>query len=142
MQDQPKAVDLIAAVADFLRHQAMPELTGHTAFHARVAANALDIVRRELEAAPAADAAEHERLKALMGGDGSLDALNRALSAAIAAGEMTLETPGLADHLWATTLAKLSIDQPAYASYRQEMQQGETHGFRHSQGDQGLPDRA
>ena len=141
MQDQPKAVDLIAAVADFLRNQAMPELKGHTAFHARVAANALDIVCRELEAAPAAEAAEHARLRALLGGDGSLEALNRSLCAAIAAGEMNLETPGLADHLWTTTLAKLSIDQPSYASYRRE-RQGEAHGFRDAKGDQGLPDRA
>ena len=36
----------------------------------------------------------------------------------IRAGELTLETPGLADHLWATTLAKLAVDQPNYAGYR------------------------
>ena len=31
-----------------------------------------------------------------------------------------LQTPGVAEHLWATTLAKVAIDQPTYASYRRE----------------------
>ena len=39
MQDQPSAIEILAAVADFLRQHAMPQLQGHTAFHARVAAN-------------------------------------------------------------------------------------------------------
>ena len=41
--------ELVEAVRDFLEQKAMPELKGHTAFHARVAANALAIVARELE---------------------------------------------------------------------------------------------
>ena len=43
------------------------------------------------------------------------------LSRRIAAGELSLQTPGLAAHLWATTLAKVAIDQPTYASYRREI---------------------
>jgi hypothetical protein len=31
---------------------------------------------------------------------------------------MSLATPGLSEHLWATTLAKMAIEQPGYASYR------------------------
>jgi Domain of unknown function (DUF6285) len=42
------------------------------------------------------------------------------LSRRIAAGEIDLQTPGVAEHLWATTLAKVAIDQPTYASYRRE----------------------
>ena len=30
------------------------------------------------------------------------------------------DTPGIWSHLWATTLATLSIDQPNYAAYRRE----------------------
>jgi hypothetical protein len=41
--------------------------------------------------------------------------------ARIAAGAVDLNTPGLAEHLWATTLAKLAVDQPTYASYRREL---------------------
>ncbi len=57
----------------------MPELKGHTAFHARVAANALGIVARELEYGPAAAEAEKKRLVDLIGSDGTLDELNRVL---------------------------------------------------------------
>jgi len=39
-------LELVTAVRDFLEQRAMPELKGHTAFHARVAANALGIVAR------------------------------------------------------------------------------------------------
>jgi hypothetical protein len=128
MQDQPSAGDLLAAVAEFIRTQAMPQLHGQQAFHARVAANALDIVRRELAIAPAADAAEHARLKALLGRDGGLGDLNRELCRRIEQGEATLQDPGLAEHLWAITLAKLAIDQPTYSGYRRALE-GEHHGF-------------
>jgi len=39
-------------------------------------------------------------------------------AARIARGEMDLMTPGLEAHLWATTLAKLAVDQPTYGGYR------------------------
>lgn len=118
MQDQPTAIELLAVAAHFVRNEFLPQLTGHAAFNARVTANVLDIVRRELEVAPQANARELDRLAALLGETGELDALNRRLCERIASGAITLDTPGLADHLWETTLAKLSIDQPGYASYR------------------------
>ncbi|MBC7102527.1 MAG: hypothetical protein H5U13_04765 [Parvibaculum sp.] len=121
MQDQPTASELVEAVADFIRNHAMPQLQGHAAFHARVAANALDIVRRELDVAPAANAEETSRLKALLGTDGPLEDLNRELCRLIEMGEVGLDTPGLKDHLWRTTLTKLSIDQPNYSGYRRAL---------------------
>lgn len=123
MQDQPSSAELIQAVADFLRDQVMPKLEGHLAFHARVASNALEIVKREIEIAPAENIAEAERLKNLTGRDGTLEALNQALCAAIETGAITLETPGLKDHLWLTTLTKLSIDQPNYSGYRRGLEE-------------------
>jgi hypothetical protein len=117
MQDQPSAVELVDIVADFIRNHAMPQLQGHAAFHARVAANALDIVKRELQLAPKAGFEEHERLKKLLGHDGALDELNRELCIRIESGELSLETPGLAEHLWAVTMTKLAIDQPNYSGY-------------------------
>jgi hypothetical protein len=120
MQDPPTATELLEAAAAFLREVAVPQLSGHASFHARVAANALDIVKRELELRPAAERDEHTRLQALLHTDGSLEQLNALLSRRIAAGEIDLQTPGVAEHLWATTLAKVAIDQPTYASYRRE----------------------
>lgn len=118
MHDRPSAAQLVAAVRDFLERVAQPELSGHSAFHARVAANALAIVERELSLAAGQDAAERERLRGLLGGDGPLEAQNRELCRAIRAGEITLDTPGLLEHLRATTLAKLAVDQPNYSAYR------------------------
>lgn len=118
MQDQPAAKDLVVAVREFIESVAMPNLQGHAAFHARVAANALAIVERELAIAPGANEAEHARLTALLGRDGSLEDLNWALCEAIRTGAAGLDTDGLAHHLWETTLAKLAIDQPRYAAYR------------------------
>jgi Domain of unknown function (DUF6285) len=120
MQDPPTVAELLATTAAFLRDVAVPQLSGHAAFHARVAANALDVVKRELELRPAAERAEHARLTGLLHSDGSLEELNALLSRRIAAGEVSLQTPGLAAHLWATTLAKVAVDQPTYASYRRE----------------------
>ncbi len=122
MQDTPNAIDLLQSVAAFLRNAAIPKLSGREAFDARVAANVLDIVERELRRAPEANAAEHERLRRLLGADGALEALNLQLCEAIAAGHIGLYTPGLTEHLWTVTLNKLAIDQPAYSSYRAALQ--------------------
>ena len=39
----------------------------------------------------------------------------------IAKGELDLQTRGLAEHLWQTTMDKLAVDQPNYASYKREL---------------------
>ena len=122
MHDRPSAAQLIAAVRDFLEQVAQPQLSGHSAFHARVAANALAIVERELSLGAEQDAAERERLCALLGSDGPLEAQNRELCRAIRAGEIGQGTPGLLDHLRATTLAKLAVDQPNYSAYRRALE--------------------
>lgn len=121
MQDEPTPIELIKAVADFLRNEIAPAIKGHNAFKLRVGINALDLVTRQLTLSEGSDAAEAERLKQLLGMDGALIDLNRALSEKIAAGEIDLRTPGLADHLWQTTMDKLAVDQPNYASYKREL---------------------
>lgn len=119
MHNRPRAGELLEAVRDFLEQKALPELRGRNAFHARVAVNALDILRRELEHGAAAAAAERQRLHELLAGpEGTVEELDRELCRRIRAGEVTLATPGLAEHLWQTTLDRLAIDQPKYATYR------------------------
>jgi len=118
MQDQPTPSEVIGAVAQFLKTVVAAETTGATSFQARVAANALEMMRRQLDLAPAEDAKELERLKTLLGADGTLLDLNAELARRIEAGTLDLNTPGLTDHLWDTTLAKLAVDQPTYAAYR------------------------
>jgi len=118
MQDQPTPSEVIGAVAAFLKTVVATQTTGAIGFQARVAANALEMMRRQLDLAPAEEAAEQARLVVLLGHDGPLAELNAELAGRIQAGEMDLSTPGLSEHLWATTMAKLAVDQPTYAAYR------------------------
>ena len=118
MQDEPTAAEILPAIARFLRETVTTDQSAHTMFQARVAANAVDLAAREAALAPKFDAEETARLIQLLGEDGDLPALNRKLADQIADGTLTLETPGLKAHLWATSLAKLAVDQPAYASDR------------------------
>ena len=120
MQDEPTPTELIKAVADFLRTEIVPAIKGHNAFKLRVGINALDLVTRQIALEGPADAAEAARLKQVLGTDGSLMELNRALAEKIANGEVDLDTPGLKAHLWQTTMDKLAVDQPNYASYKRE----------------------
>jgi hypothetical protein len=121
MLDEPTPTELIKAVADFLRHEIAPVISGHNAFKLRVALNALDLVGRQLALEQGSDAAETARLTRLLGLQGSLGELNRALADRIAKGEVDLQTSGVADHLWQTTMDKLAVDQPNYAAYRREL---------------------
>ena len=158
MYDTPTPEELLAAVARYLRDDAGPALgrsgaqsdNSALAYQARVAANMLDMVRRQGLLAPLAEAAERARLLTLLGEAGAIEAidatgttsttstpdtpdtpseidraagdlaiLNRRLADRIADGRLSLVTPGLASHLWRTTLDKLAVDQPGYASYLQ-----------------------
>ena len=121
MQDEPTPTELIKAVADFLRNEITPVIKGHNAFKLRVGINALDLVTRQLALEPDSDAAEAARLSKLLGMPGSLGELNRALADRIANAEVDLQTPGLSEHLWQTTMDKLAVDQPNYASYKREL---------------------
>jgi uncharacterized protein DUF6285 len=121
MQDEPTPEELIKAVADFLRNDIAPQISGHHAFKLRVSINALDLVARQLKLEPDSDAAESARLSQILGTKGALGELNRSLADRIAKGELDLQTPGLAEHLWQTTMEKLAVDQPNYASYKREL---------------------
>ena len=121
MQDEPSPEELIKAVADFPRADIAPQISGHTAFKLRVSINALDLVTRQLKLEQGSDAAETARLSRILGTKGSLGDLNKLLADRIAKGELDLQTPGLAEHLWQTTMEKLAVDQPNYASYKREL---------------------
>lgn len=124
MQDLPNPEQLLTAVSRFLREDAGPALGRHgdhaLAYQARVAANMVDTVARQTALAPAADAAERRRLQVLLGlpNEADLAALNRRLASRLADGAIDSSHPGLAEHLWATTLAKLAVDQPGYDTHQ------------------------
>src|SRR3990170_1557284 len=67
MQDRPSYDELLGAVERFLNEEIMPSAEGSRRFHARVAANVLRIVRRELEREEEQLAAEWAGLCELLG---------------------------------------------------------------------------
>jgi hypothetical protein len=77
---RPTAAELVAAVAEFLETDVRQSTSGQVNFHARVAANALRIVERELLDTSDSDA------HAALAGLGFAD--EAALAAAIRAGEL------------------------------------------------------
>lgn len=117
MREFPSAEQMLAAVAAFLKDEAAPNLPPRQSFDARVAANAVEMIRRQIMAEGDREA-ERKRLAALLGEEGDLDALTAALTAKVREGEMDLATPGLAEHLWRTAMDKLAVDQPRFGPYR------------------------
>lgn len=115
MSGHPSAADLIEAVHSFLQ-EIEASLVGREAFHAKVAANVLGIVERELRQEP--DRVEAEALRRLVGEDAPLPELRARACAALRDGRLTAETPGLLDALIESTLARLAVDNPRFSTYR------------------------
>jgi hypothetical protein len=119
MQDSPSADELLEAVGRFLTDVAAPQLPGQAGFHARVAANALALVRRELALRAPAEARERAALEQLLG-PGEGDPAGR-LCAALASGELDETSPGLLEVLRAITIDQVQIDQPGYSGLQQAL---------------------
>lgn len=118
MFDAPDAHEILDAVTGFLRADILPLLEGAAAFQLRVAANALDLVRREIAVTTDDEARDREALQALLATDGDVSSLTQELARRIRDRSMDRTTPGLEDYLWASTEAKLAVDQPHYAGLR------------------------
>lgn len=124
MQDRPTREELIDAVRSFLETEVVPALDGALKFHARVAANLLAVVGRELALEGEQLDAEWRRLDALLGsvarpaGLGELKdrlaARNEDLCRRIRDGEPPDEESRRAwlEHVRATVREKLAIANP------------------------------
>ena len=110
----PTTEALVDSVARFIRGDIVAMADGRDLFLARVAANSLDIARRELRLGPAARSSEHARLRELLDGTGDLTELRDRLGDALRDETMALDAPGLAHHLRSTTADQANIDQPDY----------------------------
>jgi hypothetical protein len=121
--NRPTRDELLEAVAEFLENRVMPKLDKHTAFHTRVAVNVLSIVRRELATGPTLDAEELERLEKVLGRQGTLDELNAELCDRVRSGDLDNRHPELMEHLFRTTMGKVSIDQPNYSAYQRALEE-------------------
>ena len=63
--DAPSAIELLAAVRAWIDSDVIPATDGRLQFHARVAANVLGMVEREIELGPDQAVAHRARLDAL-----------------------------------------------------------------------------
>jgi hypothetical protein len=109
----PKSEELVRSVALWIE-EIRPSLDPRNAFLARVAANALATVERELTQGPAAEAEAVRLMGGLLGHGGDFEALNAELCARIRSGEFTVETAGLLSALQAMAKNQIAIDQPSY----------------------------
>jgi Domain of unknown function (DUF6285) len=115
--NRPTSAELLDAVQKFLKAEVLPALSGSSKYHVQVALSALGIVGREMAGADRLDAAERVRLDGLLHAEGSREELNRVLCAAIRERRLTYRDAALLEHLRLTTMGKMSIDNPRYATY-------------------------
>lgn len=116
--DMPRLEELVGATRDFLHGQVREETTGRTRFHALVASNALDIVHRDLHFGAEHRRREHERLRGLLRTDGSLLELRWKLVHALREDGIALDDRKLHEHLRATVVNQIAIDQPKYSGFK------------------------
>jgi aminoglycoside phosphotransferase (APT) family kinase protein len=116
--DMPRADEILTGVRDFLRNDVMAQTQGRNNFMARVSANTLDILLRELDLGPSARERELAGLIDLLGQKGDLETLRWRLTNALRNNEMPLNQQGLAEHLRRTTVAQVAIDQPKYSGFK------------------------
>jgi hypothetical protein len=103
---RPTAAELVTAVAEFLETDVRESTTGQVNFHARVAANALRIVERELLADSADDVTQ------TLAGVGCDDETQ--LAANIRAGELDGHSDQVQLALRALVRRRLSVAHPGY----------------------------
>jgi hypothetical protein len=107
----PTAEQLLAAVRLFLK-EAEGQLSGRLAFHAKVAANGLAIVEREIAQDP--DAAEASALAPFGGAS--------ALCEGLRDGSLPPDDPALLKAIRQAVLARLAVDNPRYATFARLME--------------------
>jgi hypothetical protein len=125
VNDRPSATELLRAVERFLERDVVPAMQGPGRYHARVAANVVAIVAREIETEEVQLTGEWERLGALLGVGGERpvarealrDAVgerNEALAARIRAGEADRGPwrDAVVAHLRRSVADKLEVARP------------------------------
>ena len=113
MITHPRTEELVESVRLWI-DEIRPTLDPRNAFLARVAANAMATIARELTQGPAAEAEATARMAEVLGHEGAFAELNTELSARIRGGELTVESPGLLLALQVMARDQIAIDQPSY----------------------------
>lgn len=124
MQGRPTAAELVAAVATFLDEEVAGELSGRVGFHARVAANVLRIVERELVDGASIELASAAGLAGLPGSPDSVEEL----AVSIREGAIEVGSPELRAFLIRDVLARIAVDSPTYPSLKDVPESWRTAG--------------
>lgn len=120
MNNPPSKEELIASIIEFIENDVIDELIGQKRFHAHVAKNSLQIVLRQLKVEEKNNQSEKSRLKEILKIDKDLNEMNKILCQKIDNEKIDINNNDLIDHLFKTTMEKLSIDQPNYSAYLDE----------------------
>jgi hypothetical protein len=107
--DVPDLAGLVEAVREFVEGDVAAATTGRVNFHARVAANVLRIIERELVLGPAQAEAHAARLAALGFAD------DAELCAAIRGGDLDDRWAEVRSAVAASVADKLAVANPRYA---------------------------
>ena len=113
MHQPPSAAELLRTVATTLTDEVVPALDGPAQHRARVAANIVEIVAREIELGPAVRADEAAALVAIIG-DGSADAADVAAALRSGVADDPAEHERIRELLVAIARGDLSIAKPGY----------------------------
>ena len=108
LHDAPSMGELVAAVREFLEGDVMGATDGRVRFHARVAANALSIVERELALGDGQRAAHADALARLGVAD------EAELAAAIRSGRLDDRNDDVVAAVRSSVRAKLEVANPSY----------------------------
>ncbi len=118
MQNEPDSADLLAIVAEVLTDEVVAQLTGAAQHHARVAANIVAIVEREIRVADDNDVRELQRIGEVLGDEcpGDLHDARASLDASLRAG--LGDDPRTFESIWTSLLdtvrRDLTVCKPGY----------------------------
>ena len=125
MRDRPAGPELLSIALDTLRDEILPFVDPQHKVDVLMVANAMGIAMRELQAGDEPLRLEYHRLADLCGEEAAriedhlalnreIRRLNRQLARMIRGGLLDRPDPGLRDHLWESTKAKLRETNPKY----------------------------
>jgi aminoglycoside phosphotransferase (APT) family kinase protein len=108
LHGRPTSAELVEAVVGFLREDVMSAVDGRLNFLSRVAANALDGVRRELLLGPGQEERHRSRLAALGVAD------QAEFAAALRSGRLAADDPAVLATVRAAVTDRLAVANPRY----------------------------
>jgi aminoglycoside phosphotransferase (APT) family kinase protein len=117
--DSPRTDELLTEVSNFLRDEVMGSVQGRTRFLTRVAANAVDLAKREAESLSEYRVWELASLQSLLGNtEDGLEVLRWRLVKKLRDDAVDLDDNPLRVHLRQAVTNQIAMDHPSYSGYQ------------------------